>query len=255
LQVNASTLGGQYERLEMNIDEYLDLVRQTAVGAGGTIGLRAFCRSTRMSEKHYVSFGFRSWNDVLETAGVPTSKFFRPRSDEAKVAEAFVALLTRLKKWPTENEMTIERGQNREFPSLQVIRRLSRSGVLLREVVAVCADKPDLAHVSALAVEKLQDTSAEQTASRLQHIEGYVYLMRSGRRYKIGFTSSPARRHREVRLELPDPTDLVHTIPTDDPQGIEAYWHRRFNDKRVRNTEFFELTGADVLAFKARKYQ
>jgi hypothetical protein len=86
-------------------------------------------------------------------------------------------------------------------------------------------------------------------------ITGYVYMLRSGRRYKIGHTTSPARRHREVRLDLPDPTTLVHSIPTDDPPGIEAYWHERFASKRIRQTEFFTLDAQDVAAFRRRKYQ
>lgn len=80
-------------------------------------------------------------------------------------------------------------------------------------------------------------------------------MMRSGRRYKIGHTNSPTRRHREVRLDLPDPTNLVHSIETDDPTGIEAYWHRRFEAKRIRDTEFFTLDATDVAAFKRRKSQ
>ncbi|MGC8521887.1 MAG: GIY-YIG nuclease family protein [Steroidobacteraceae bacterium] len=80
-------------------------------------------------------------------------------------------------------------------------------------------------------------------------------MIRSGRRYKIGFTNSPNRRFREVRIELPDPTHIVHTIETDDPAGIEGYWHCRFASKRVRDTEFFELDSGDVAAFKRRKYQ
>jgi len=79
--------------------------------------------------------------------------------------------------------------------------------------------------------------------------------MRSGRRSKIGHTTSPSRRHREVRLDLPDPTMLVHSIPTDDPFGIESYWHHRFGAKRIRETEFFKLDASVVAAFKRRKYQ
>ena len=86
-------------------------------------------------------------------------------------------------------------------------------------------------------------------------MKGYVYMLRSGRRYKIGKSTDPSRRYREVRSELPEETHQVHTIPTDDPAGIESYWHERFRAKRVRNTEFFELKASDVQAFKRRKYQ
>ena len=238
----------------MSKEEYLELIRKHAADAGGSIGLRQFCRATRMPEKHFVQFGFSNWNAAVAAAKLPLASFFRPRTPENEVVEAFTRLVARLGKWPTENDMKLERQQDNTFPSLQVVRRSSQSGALARHVATFCEGKPDLVSVAALAAERISQ-GAELPRTGQAHVEGYVYMMRSGRRYKIGRTTSPARRHREVRLDLPDPTDLVHTIPTDDPPGIEEYWHRRFKDKRVRDTEFFELSGADVVAFKSRKYQ
>ena len=86
-------------------------------------------------------------------------------------------------------------------------------------------------------------------------VQGYVYMLRSGKHYKIGFTNSPVRRFREVRIELPSETVQVHTVETDDPKGIEAYWHKRFAGKRIRDSEWFELSADEVRAFKRPKYQ
>ena len=53
---------------------------------------------------------------------------------------------------------------------------------------------------------------------------------------------------------MPEMPRRIHVIRTDDPRGVEAYWHKRFEAKRVRpDAEFFRLDDADVAAFRAWK--
>ena len=85
-------------------------------------------------------------------------------------------------------------------------------------------------------------------------IEGLVYLLKSGEFYKIGRATDLERRVKQVSTAMPETIDLLHSIKTDDPSGIENYWHRRFKDKRA-NGEWFKLDAQDVKAFKRRTYQ
>jgi hypothetical protein len=58
--------------------------------------------------------------------------------------------------------------------------------------------------------------------------------MRSGRYYKIGKSNHVGRREYQIGLQLPEPVNAIHSIATDDPDGIEAYWHNRFKSKRAK---------------------
>jgi hypothetical protein len=108
---------------------------------------------------------------------------------------------------------------------------------------------PEWADVAAMLVQIGNDEPEVQP-----DIVGAVYLLRHGRSYKIGCSRMVENRIRELQQMLPDRAKLVHAIATDDPHGVEAYWHRRFAAKRYRG-EWFRLTPADIAAFRQRRFQ
>jgi hypothetical protein len=93
-----------------------------------------------------------------------------------------------------------------------------------------------------------------QPKNRVQEVNesvgiGFVYLIKSGRFYKIGKSNAAGRRHYELGILLPEKAVQIHLIETDDPSGVEAYWHNRFRDKR-KNGEWFDLSPPDIRPFK-----
>jgi hypothetical protein len=100
-----------------------------------------------------------------------------------------------------------------------------------------------------LAEQRGENSVSDNGANR---VGGEVYLFKSGKYYKIGKTNDTVRRGNELRIQLPEKMDMIHSIKTDDPSGIEAYWHRRFQDKRM-NGEWFDLNSSEIRAFKSWK--
>jgi hypothetical protein len=237
----------------MNSAEILMLLRDIAEAEGGDVSLRRFLTLSGLKEKQVVGAHWPTWNAAKSEAGLGTVAFVRPRINEERALPAFAELISHLGKWPTQSELRLARKRDEAIPSVQVSWRLLRDHDFLKRLRAFSETKPQLAVVAKLATARSHDSIGVETTRT--PITGHVYMMKSGRRYKIGHTTSPTRRHREVRLDLPEPTDLVHSIETDDPKGIETYWHVRFKEKRVRDTEFFELTAGDVAAFKKRRFQ
>lgn len=123
----------------------------------------------------------------------------------------------------------------------------------LAQVLVYCRSRQGYDDVIAIcerAVTTSPEDSQDGTAS--SEGDGIVYLLKSGRRYKIGFTKDLDQRISQLAHQTSEPINKVHSIRTDDPSGIEAYWKRRFADKCVHN-EWFTLTAKDVAAFKRRK--
>lgn len=153
---------------------------------------------------------------------------------------------------PTQVDLVLKKKEDPSFPDKNIFRRWGNLNALLMKVAKYCEGKEQFA-----AVLKLLNTGVSSSLDhRLDsfHVKGFVYLLRSGKHYKIERTNAAGRRLRELAIQLPQKPDTVHIIETDDPEGIEQYWHRRFAEKR-HGGEWFALSADDVRAFKKRRFQ
>lgn len=236
-------------------------LRRVAEENGGKAPGRArFATETGIRESDWAGRYWARWGDAIREAGLQPNSLNK-RIDTETLLDALLDVTRQLGRFPTDAELRMRRRRDENFPSPKSIQRLGNKQELINQLRSHCEADP-VANSDVLAVlDELPSQAAVTEADRpgvntQETVLGYVYLIRSGRHYKIGKTNALGRRERELAIQLPERAKTVHAIATDDPGGIELYWHRRFKDRRVRtDAEWFSLTTEDVAAFKRRRFQ
>lgn len=232
-----------------------EIRRIAAQGNGKAPGQERFAAETGIRESDWRGRYWAKWSDAVAEAGFEPNTM-QARTDDDEALRKLAIETQRLGHLPTHAELRLRRREDKTLPSSSVYERLGPKSVLAAKLAAYCEGQPDFADVPALLSPHLEAGEAappdEGGAEQVQE-HGFVYLLKSGRHYKLGRTNSVGRRAYELAIQLPERPTPVHEISTDDPAGIEAYWHKRFADRR-RNGEWFELTREDVSAFKRRKF-
>jgi hypothetical protein len=154
--------------------------------------------------------------------------------------------------------MMMERRRDDAFPNYTVYqRRLGDKRTHVELLRKFCIDSGSFDDVVSMCDRYLAERPATGGSAASRDVDGdatgFVYLLKVGKHFKIGKTNSVGRRERELAIQLPERATLVHQIATDDPSGIERYWHERFRDRRG-NGEWFTLEAADISAFRRRKF-
>jgi hypothetical protein len=226
----------------------LNEIRKSAEDNGGLpLGVDRFAKETNIKphdwQKYWARFG-----DAIKEAGFESNKFGESYSIEF-LAEKIIKLIRKLGKFPTKGELIVAHNQDDTFPSERVFGRFGKKS-LADKIIEYCNTKTgyDDVIIFCQAVPEKKEKHEVGNASNTSLSIGEVYLYKSGKFYKIGRTKDTVRRGTELRIQLAEEPILVHSIKTDDPPGIEAYWHKRFENKR-KNGEWFDLNRDDVKAF------
>jgi hypothetical protein len=231
----------------------LDEIKRTAKANGGKpLGKGRFFQETGISESDWIGKHWARWSDALHESGLEPNQM-QGAHDEKELIEKFIELMRELGKFPTANEVKMKARRTPGFPwHTSFARSFGPKHELAASIQAYCEDREGFDDVVSLcAIAELQPVRGNNAVEPEQPF-GFVYLMKSGRYYKIGHTKHVGGRERDLAIQMPEKLNTVHSIRTDDPVGIEAYWHKRFQEQR-RNGEWFELSNADVNAFKRRK--
>lgn len=232
----------------------LELKRLAAANGGRPLGRRAFEQETGIRECEWRGVFWARWSDALLEAGFNANKM-QGRADRTELLEKLALACVYYQKMPTVAEYELLRAQDNSYPSYKTFQSNfgAKENVVweLRQWLAETDDRLGL--LDSLPTGRPKNLPIH-SRKKPAPTTGYVYLLHSGQHYKIGRSDELEKRMRQISVALPETVKLVHAIKTDDPVGIEGYWHRRFADRRA-NGEWFKLTPADVLAFKRRNFQ
>jgi hypothetical protein len=236
-------------------DEILDEIRRCAAeNCGVPLGRERFTAQTGIKEADWRGRYWVTWNDAVIEAGLEPNAMKGQKFDSDDIARRLALLTRKLGKFPTDAHLRLERRSDDRLPNATTVReRLGTKSEQLARVRTFAAEHDDFADVYEILAAQSDDEKPEEPDEPVAaQAIGTVYLIKSGRYHKIGRTNAIGRRSYEIGLQLPEKHVLVHSFETDDPAGIERYWHERFKDRR-RNGEWFLLSKADVAAFKRRR--
>jgi hypothetical protein len=229
-----------------------EIQRIAAVHGGKPPGKRKFRSTTGIKEYSWIKY-WVVWGDALQEAGFSPNER-QEAYPKVFLLECYARFAQELGRLPGENHLRHRYLNDASFPSPSTFdKRFGSKAELVGELLAYCEANEGIDDVRAMCEKYRPRRRPEPSETSFEKTQdGFVYLIKSGRFYKIGRSNAPGRREYELSIQLPDQPATVHTIRTDDPIGIEAYWHKRFEDKR-KGGEWFALNARDVAAFKQRK--
>ena len=231
-------------------ERILDEIKRLAKTNGGTPpGQNLFAKETEYKPHEWGKYWAR-WGDAVAEAGL-VAQDWNQKLDAKLLYPRLAEAVRHYKRFPTKRELQLFRNVDPEIPTAMTLNRHFGSRMEMSESIRRWAlESEGHSDIVSLLPEAVLPKKENGSTSK----EGYVYLIKSGTFYKIGRGDELEKRVKQIRTALPDSSTLEHSIRTDDPPGIEAYWHRRFAEKRA-NGEWFKLTSADVAAFRKRKFQ
>lgn len=230
-----------------------EIQRTAAENGGAPLGNARFESETGIKNADWYGVHWARWGDALREAGFEPNQM-QSAFDKDHLLQKLAELAVELGRIPVRGDLKLKRRTDPDFPSWNTFDRLGTKAEVVKQLAEFCRSAKGFDAIVDWCEEHGRSADVKADDEAPQQVEiGYVYLFKSGHFHKIGRSNSAGRREYELGIQLPERIKTVHVIRTDDPSGIEEYWHKRFAAKR-KNGEWFDLDAADLRAFKRRKF-
>jgi hypothetical protein len=235
-----------------------EIIRTAKENKGTPLGQAKFAKETGIGKQDWQGKYWVRWGDAVTEAGYSPNKMVTAY-DEDWLINKIIFFIRETGKFPTSGDFRLKAYTTQGFPHDGTIYNHFKSqSVLANSIINYCENMDEFVDVKDICIKYL-NSSRQNIANSSKISEdnadyGYVYLMKSGRFYKIGKSKNVEMRNYNLGLILPEEINILHKIKTDDPDGIENYWHNRFKEKRKGQSEWFALSTSDIADFKRRKF-
>ncbi len=232
-----------------------EIIRTAKENNSKPLGEAKFASETGIKQSDWKRKYWTKWGDALTEAGCEPNKL-RAAYDENFLVEHIVALIRETKKFPTQGDIQMKAFNTKDFPWPKAFHKLGKKAEMAQKILNYYENNlgyEDVIEICKGVLASSENKEREVDSEEAEPRFGYVYLMKSGRHYKIGKSDCVEKRNYEIGIKLPEELKIIHKIKTDDPFGIEAYWHNRFKEKR-KGGEWFDLSNNDVKAFRRRPF-
>jgi hypothetical protein len=228
---------------------------------GKAVGQKRFLSETGIKPHEWLGKYWARWGDALLEAGFSQNEW-QIAHDEAHIFQSFLGLARKLGRFPTKYDIGLARKSNPDIPGAKMLYRWGTRSDLKAKLLEFCAANEEFADlvvlVGSMSLNEETAVLVKDEGDDESSAAGYVYLVSAQDSYKIGSTRAPYRRVSEIANQSAKGAELLHLISTDDPEGIEQYWHKRFDSKRItginkQSGEWFALSTEDIKSFKRRK--
>lgn len=233
-----------------------EIQRTARANAGVALGRAKFRQETGIKESDWSGIHWARWGEALREAGFIANEL-QSAHDDDYLLERYVALIRELNRVPVATELRLKKRIDPSFPSHNTFARFGTKQQLIAKTIEFCRSGGCLDDVEQICLVQVPVptpmTDSDEILPSVNDELGFVYLLHfGGDEYKIGCSNNVERRFREIKTQMPYDGKIIHAIETGDPQGIEAYWHQFFKEKRLKG-EWFKLSANDVRYFKKRK--
>ena len=183
----------------MNRKYILQEIKRTAEANDGVpLGWRKFLSETGIKESDWLGKYWARWSDAVREAGFMPNKL-QSAYEDSELLEKYARFTCEIGRLPTDGDLRLKTNSDPDFPSDKPYRRFGTKSDLVRKLFEYSRTHEGYDEVTRLCEEYTPKTRDE--AEEPKHggdEEGFVYLIKSGRFYKIGKTNAAKEGVRDV---------------------------------------------------------